>query len=99
MKKEAAKRRVPAHPGVLLNELFLKDLHISQSVFARALGVSFKSINELVNAKRNVSITMALRLAKALNTSAEFWLNAQNAYDLARADSSQLKNVQVLVSE
>ena len=98
MKKEAAKRRVPAHPGVLLNELFLKDLHISQSVFARALGVSFKSINELVNAKRNVSITMALRLAKALNTSAEFWLNAQNAYDLARADSSQLKNVQVLVS-
>lgn len=99
MKKEAVKRRVSAHPGVLLNELFLKDLHISQSVFARALGVSFKSINELVNAKRNVSITMALRLAKALNTSAEFWLNAQNAYDLARADSSQLKNVQVLVSE
>ena len=98
MEKEAAKSRVPAHPGVLLNELFLKDLHISQSVFARALGVSFKSINELVNAKRNVSITMALRLAKALNTSAEFWLNAQNAYDLARADSSQLKNVQVLVS-
>lgn len=82
----------------MLSELFLKDLNITQSMFAKALGVSFKSVNELVNAKRSVSVDMALKLAKALNTSAEFWLNAQNAYDLSLADETKLKNVRVLVS-
>lgn len=91
-------KRVVTHPGVMLSELFLKDLRISQTMFAKALGVSFKSINELVNAKRSVSVDMALKLAKALNTSAEFWLNAQNAYDLSLADEKKLKNVRVLVS-
>lgn len=47
-------KREVTHPGVMLSELFLKDLHISQTMFAKALGVSFKSINELVNAKRFV---------------------------------------------
>lgn len=91
-------KRVVTHPGIMLSELFLKDLNITQSMFAKALGVSFKSVNELVNAKRSVSVDMALKLAKALNTSAEFWLNAQNAYDLSLADETKLKNVRVLVS-
>ncbi|TQR60747.1 HigA family addiction module antitoxin [Campylobacter troglodytis] len=91
-------KRVATHPGIMLSELFLKDLNITQSMLAKALGVSFKTVNELVNAKRSVSVDMALKLAKALNTSAEFWLNAQNAYDLSLADETKLKNVRVLIS-
>ena len=91
-------KRAVTHPGIMLSELFLKDLNITQSMLAKALGVSFKTVNELVNAKRSVSVDMALKLAKALNTSAEFWLNAQNAYDLSLADETKLKNVRVLVS-
>ncbi|RDU52598.1 addiction module antidote protein, HigA family [Helicobacter sp. MIT 00-7814] len=89
--------RVRTHPGILLKELWLKDLNLTQEQFARALGVSFKTINELLNAKRNISVDMAMRLACALNTSAEFWLNAQNAYDLSLQDKSKFAEVEVLI--
>ena len=75
--------RLPTHPGEVLLEEFLIPLGLSQAAFAKHLGVSSQQINEIVRQKRGVTPAMAWRLGQALGTSPEFWLNLQNAYDLA----------------
>ena len=75
-------KRKPTHAGEILNEEFLKPLEISQSQLAAAIGVSFRSINELVNEKRNLSSEMAIKLSKYFGTSPELWLNLQTQYDV-----------------
>lgn len=78
------KNRPPTHPGEVLLEEFLKPLHISQEQFAKHLNGSWTQpkISEIINKKRRVTEVIALDLADALGTSAEFWLNLQYRYDL-----------------
>jgi len=64
---------------------FLKPMRISQSAFAVRLGVSFPRLNEIINGKRAVTADTALRLARVLGTSADFWLNLQASVDMWRA--------------
>lgn len=77
--------RVTTHPGEMLLEEFLKPLDLSVTKFAEAIGVSRIRLSELVNGRRGVTADTALRLAKALGTSPEFWLNLQSSYDLTEA--------------
>lgn len=79
-----SKNRPPIHPGEILLEEFLKPLGVSQKQFANYLGGSWKQpkISEILNKKRRVTEAIALDFADALGTSAEFWLNLQNRYDL-----------------
>ena len=72
----------PTHPGEMLLEEFLKPLEISQSAFAIRLGVSFPRLNEIVRGKRAVTPDTALRLARVLGMSADFWLGLQLDWDL-----------------
>ena len=74
--------RPPTHPGEMLLEEFLKPLAISQSAFAIRLGVSFPRLNEVIRGKRSVTPDTALRLARVLGTSADFWLGLQQDWDL-----------------
>ena len=83
-------RRLPTHrpptpPGELLLEEFLKPMEISQSKFAVRLGVSFPRLNEIIRAKRAVTPDTALRLARVLGMSADFWLGLQLDWDLWHA--------------
>ncbi len=75
----------PTHPGEMLREDFLPDYELTISNFARALGVSRQSANELLREARAVSPEMALRLSRLFGNSPEFWLNAQRAVDLWKA--------------
>jgi len=75
--------RIPTHPGEILREEFLVPLGQTQVALAEHLGVPVQRINELVRGKRGVTPETAWLLAQALNTSPEFWLNLQSAYDLA----------------
>jgi addiction module HigA family antidote len=75
-------KRKPTHPGEILKKEFMEPLKISQSSLARELNTTFRTINEIVNEKRNISPDMAVRLAKYFGTSAELWLNLQNQHDL-----------------
>jgi addiction module HigA family antidote len=77
--------RPPTHPGEMLLEEFLKPMGISQSAFAVQLGVSFPRMNEIVRGKRGVTADTALRLAKVLGTSADFWMGLQVDWDLWHA--------------
>ena len=77
------KKRAPAHPGVILRDLYLSPLNISITRLAETLGVSRKAISSIVNGHKSVTPEMALRLSRAFpNTSPEFWLNLQKNYDL-----------------
>lgn len=75
----------PSHPGEVLREDFLKPMGLSQYRLAKALGVPGIRVSEIVNRKRAVTPDTALRLARYLGTSAEFWVGMQATYDLERA--------------
>ncbi|MDB4962504.1 MAG: hypothetical protein JWP01_2503 [Myxococcales bacterium] len=79
------KNRIPTHPGEILLKEFLVPLEIPQTKLAEHLKVSVQRINELVKGKRGVTADTAKLLAAAFKTSAEFWMNLQTQYDLARA--------------
>jgi addiction module HigA family antidote len=69
----------------MLLEDFLRPLGVTQSDFAVRLGVSFPRLNEIIKGRRGVTSDTALRLAKVLGTSPEFWLGLQQDWDLWRA--------------
>jgi addiction module HigA family antidote len=80
----------PAHPGELIRETLdglreetRKKLTIEE--VAKGLGTTRKTLSAIINGKQSVTPDMALRLSKAFNTSPEFWLHAQENYDLAQA--------------
>ena len=80
----------PAHPGELIRETLegLKEetgnkLTVGQ--VAIGLGTTRKTLSAIINGRQGVSPEMALRLSKAFNTTAEFWMHAQENYDLAQA--------------
>ena len=76
-------RRVrPTHPGEMLREDFLPDYGLAVTSFAKELGVSRQTVNELLRERRAVSPEMALRLSRLFGNSPEFWLNAHWAVDL-----------------
>lgn len=77
-------KREPTHPGKILNEDFLRPLGLAQSALAKEISTTFRTINELVNEKRNMSPEMAIKLSRYFGTSAELWLNLQNQYDIYR---------------
>jgi antitoxin HigA-1 len=89
VERRLPKQRPPTHPGEMLLEEFLKPLGISQSAFAIRLGVSFPRLNEIVRAKRSVTPDTALRLARVLGMSADFWLGLQQDWDLWHAMHSK----------
>jgi len=60
----------PPRPGEVIRELCLEPLEISVTAAARALGVTRKALSELLNGRSGVSPAMALRLAKAFDTTA-----------------------------
>ncbi|RJG19090.1 HigA family addiction module antitoxin [Massilia cavernae] len=90
MKSLRDPQRPPTHPGAILREDVLPALRITQTEFARLLGVSRLTVSELVNEKRAMSPSMAVRLEILLNTSAETWLKMQQSRDLweARREST-----------
>ncbi|HLH21962.1 MAG TPA: HigA family addiction module antitoxin [Chloroflexota bacterium] len=77
--------RPPTPPGEILLEEFLKPLGMSQVETARRMGIPLNRLNEIVRGKRGVTADTALRLARLLGTSPEFWLNLQMACDLYQA--------------
>ena len=79
------KKRIPTHPGEVLNEEFLKPLGMSQVALAAHVGVPVQRINELVRGKRGVTPETAWLLAGAFGTTPQFWLALQTNHDLARA--------------
>ena len=83
--------RVPTHPGEMLLEEFLNPMGISQRDLADNIQVPYQRINEIVNGRRGITPSTALRLAKFFNMSAEFWMNVQLRWDLYFAQQDEVK--------
>jgi len=81
--------RAPTHPGEMLMEEFLSPMHITQRELADAIHVPYQRVNELVNQKRGVTPSTALRLARFFDISPDFWLNLQVKWDLYKAQESE----------
>ncbi len=77
--------RQPTHPGEMLLEEFLKPMGMTQRDLSKAIKVPYQRINEIINGKRGITPSTALRLAKFFGTSEDFWLNLQLRWDLYRA--------------
>ncbi|SLM32032.1 Virulence-associated protein I [Desulfamplus magnetovallimortis] len=83
--------RSPTHPGEMLLEEFLKPMGITQRDLANAINVPYQRINEIINGKRGITPSTALRLSKAFGNTADFWMNLQLRRDLYSALKSEEK--------
>jgi addiction module HigA family antidote len=81
--------REPTHPGEMLVEEFLGPMGITQRELADAIHVPYQRVNELVNGKRGVTPSTALRLARFFGVSPDFWLNLQTRWDLYRVQQRE----------
>ena len=81
-----AQKIPPIHPGETIREDILKPLSLSVNRLAMDLHVPVTRMNEIVNSRRSITADTALRLARYLGTSAQFWLNLQAKYDLEVAE-------------
>jgi addiction module HigA family antidote len=78
--------RRPSLPGEILVDLYLEPHEISIAAFAVACGVTRKHMSGIVHGHVGITAEMAARIAAALGTTAQYWLNLQNAVDLYDAE-------------
>jgi len=81
------------HPGEILKEEFLAEIHMSQNQLAHAIGVPTNRIHAIVNGTRDITADTDLRLCRYFGLSEGYWLRLQNAYDLMEAKRAGGKNL------
>ena len=88
--------RTPTHPGEMLLEEFLIPMGITQRELAYAIHVPYQRVNDLVNGRRGVSPSSALRLAKFFGNTPDFWMNLQLRWDLYFTRQSETKIIETI---
>ena len=91
--------REPTHPGEMLLEEFLNPMGISQRELADKIHVPYQRVNEIINKRRGITPSTALRLSKLFRVSEDFWMSLQLRWDLYRAklkESKELKEIRPL---
>ena len=86
----------PPHPGAVLQDYLPEGLSMSDA--AQKLAISRQSLSVIINGRTGISAEMAMRLSKALGTSADLWLGMQMQYDLWQAKRNPPKGVQKLAA-
>lgn len=89
-------KRTPTHPGEMLLEEFLIPMELTQKALADAILVPYQRINDIVNGRRGITPSTALRLAKFFNTSPDFWMNVQLRWEMyfaAKEEKSILNKI------
>jgi addiction module HigA family antidote len=86
MAKKRAKKLPLIHPGEILREEFLVPLGLSPGALAKAMRVPRTRVERIAAESTGITADTALRLSKALGTSAQLWLNLQNRYDVETAE-------------
>ena len=90
------KYRPPTHPGEMLLEEFLIPMGITQKELAKAIHVPYQRVNEIINKKRGITPSTALRLAKFFGVSEDFWINLQLRWDLYKAKQAESKELKTI---
>lgn len=89
---KSSNKRPPVHPGEILSEDLMQPLGIETPDLARALKIPAARLRDIISDRRAIDTNVALRLARYFDSTPEFWLNLQAAYDLqiARALSARI---------
>ncbi|NEQ98588.1 MAG: HigA family addiction module antidote protein [Cyanothece sp. SIO2G6] len=88
----------PAHPGEVIADI-LEDIEMTQTSFAEILGVSRRTVNEIIQGRRPVTVDMAIRIGQALGNGPQLWLNLQQKVDLwdaMQANEEVYKQISVI---
>jgi addiction module HigA family antidote len=85
--------RAPVHPGEMLLTEFLEPMELTQRELADRIRVPYQRINELINGKRGITPSTALRLARFFGNSPDFWMNLQQRWDLWFAQESEASDL------
>ena len=88
--------RTPTHPGEMLLEEFLKPMGLTQRELAIAIRVHYQRVNEIINGRRGITPSTALRLSKFFEVSPDFWMNIQLRWDLYSAKQSEAENLKII---
>jgi addiction module HigA family antidote len=88
-----AKKLPPLHPGEILREEFLAPLNLSPGALAKVMGVPRTRVERIASETSGITADTALRLSKALGTSAQLWLNLQNRFDVETAQRAIGKQI------
>jgi antitoxin HigA-1 len=86
--------RTPTHPGEMLLEEFLVPMRLTQRELADGIHVPYQRVNDIVNGRRGITPSTALRLAKFFGMSADFWMNLQLRWDLYFAQKEEASALQ-----
>ena len=90
--------RAPFHPGEILLEEFLEPMGLTQRELADAIGVPYQRVNEIVNGRRGITASTALRLGKYFGTTPGLWMNLQAGWDLYHAQQNEAEELEAVAS-
>jgi len=88
--------RTPTHPGEMLLEEFLVPMGITQRELANSIHVPYQRVNDIINGRRGLTPSSALRLAKFFGNSPDFWMNLQLRWDLYFTQQSENKVIETI---
>jgi addiction module HigA family antidote len=80
--KKKYSRRKPSHPGMILDELYIKPLNLNLEMLAERLLIARNTLFKIRSGKASITPAIALSLAEAFDTTPQLWLNLQQNYDL-----------------
>lgn len=86
-----SKKRKPIHPGIILNEHYIKPLHLNLQKLAEHLGIARNTLFKLRTGRTAMTPSLALALSRAFDTSPAFWMNLQQKYDLWMAERQPIR--------
>ncbi|MGH7570644.1 MAG: HigA family addiction module antitoxin [Gemmatimonadota bacterium] len=90
--------RAPTHPGEMLLREFLEPMGMTQRELADAIGVPYQRVNEIVNGRRGVTASTSLRLSRYFGTTAGFWMNLQQRWDLYFAGEEEAQELDAIAA-
>ncbi|WP_156751149.1 HigA family addiction module antitoxin [Mesorhizobium sp. AA23] len=91
------KRGLPAmHPGELLREDVIPSLNVSKTEIAKLLGISRRTLYDILDEKQPVTVAMALRIGKLVGNGPVLWLNLQRNYDLEQAEKALRAEIEAI---
>ncbi len=86
--------REPTHPGEMLLEEFLIPMGLTQRDLADGIRVPYQRVNELVNGRRGITPSTAVRLAKFFGTTPDLWMNLQLRWDLYHTQEAEARELE-----
>ena len=89
------KNKMAFHPGYYIKEI-IEESGLTQEEFAYRLGTTPKNISILIHGEQSISVDIATKLSRMLDTSVVYWLNLQNMYDAVLAE---IKSDEILDEE